>query len=144
MDIISPVPCHKKAHTKAHQQHLAFNTKALRRRVVGVRWYTTSRIPQSIITRTGQPSLTTITCKLRLGAFEHIMSSTTGHRHFDLHPTIIMPLSKRTPPPPHSAGLTKLQQIPSCLCSTPCWLPTTDNPEDHPCSRWYVSCDSSN
>ena len=82
---------------------------------------------------TGQPSLTTITCKLRLGAFEHIMSSATGHRHFDLHPTIIMPFSKRTPQ--HSAGLTKSQQIPNCLCSTPCWLPTTDDPEDHSCSR---------
>ena len=57
--------------TKAQKKRLdAFNTKALRR-IVGVRWhdYITNA---SILIRTGQPSLMTTICKLRLSAFGHI------------------------------------------------------------------------
>ena len=57
--------------TKANKKRLdAFNTKALRR-IVGVRWYDYVT-NASMLSRTGQPPLTTTIRKLRLGAFEHI------------------------------------------------------------------------
>ena len=87
--------------TKAQKKGLdAFNTKALRR-IVGVRWYAYIT-NNSILTRTGQPPLTTTICKLRLSAFGHMLSATwhPSHRHSGLHPTFIMVPHKRTPTTP--------------------------------------------
>ena len=69
--------------TKAQKKRLdAFNTKALRR-IVGVRWYD-SVTNASILTRTGQPPLTTTIRKLRLGAFGHICRMQPGTQAIDI------------------------------------------------------------
>ena len=115
MDFISPVPCPKDAplqliHNIDHHLQLslmetyqspeksldAFSTKALRR-IVGVRCYD-DVTNASILTRTGQPPLTTTIRKLLLSAFGHLPSATRhpSHRHSRLHPTCIMAPPKRT------------------------------------------------
>ena len=69
--------------TKAQKKRLdAFNTKALRR-IVGVRWYDYVT-NASILTRTGQPPLTTTIRKLRLGAFGHICRLQPGTQAIDI------------------------------------------------------------
>ena len=69
--------------TKAQKKRLdAFNTKALRR-IVGVRWYDYVT-NASILTRTGQPTLTTTIRKLRLGAFGHICRLQPGTQVIDI------------------------------------------------------------
>ena len=69
--------------TKAQKKRRdAFNTKAFRR-IVGVRWcdYVTNA---SILTRTGQPPLTTTIRKLRLSAFGHICRLQPGIQAIDI------------------------------------------------------------
>ena len=69
--------------TNAQKKRLdAFNTKALRR-TVGVRWYDYVT-NASILTRTGQPPLTTTICKLRLSAFGHICRLQPGTQAIDI------------------------------------------------------------
>ena len=69
--------------TKAQKKRLdAFNTKALRR-IVGVRWYDYVT-NASILSRTGQPPLTTTIRKLRLGAFGHICRLQPGTQAIDI------------------------------------------------------------
>ena len=69
--------------TKAQKKRLdAFNTKALRR-IVGVRWYDYVT-NASILTRTGQPTLTTTIRKLRLGAFGQICRLQPGTQVIDI------------------------------------------------------------
>ena len=83
--------------TKAQKKRLdAFNTKALRR-IVGVRWhdYITNA---SILIRTGQPSLMTTICKLRLSAFGHICCLQPGTQAIDILAST--PLQHGTTRPP--------------------------------------------
>ena len=105
MDFISLVPCHKDApieltHNLDHHLQLsllhnaqktrldAFNAKALRH-IVGVRRYDYV-MNASIIARTGQPPVTIIIRKLRLGVFGHVCRLQPDIRHSGLHPTSIM------------------------------------------------------
>ena len=69
--------------TKAQKKRLdAFNTKDLRR-IVGVRWYDYVT-NASILSRIGQPPLTTTIRKLRLGAFGHICRLQPGTQAIDI------------------------------------------------------------
>ena len=69
--------------TKAQKKRLdAFNTKAIRR-IVGVRWYDYVT-NAAILTRTGQPPLTTTICKIRLSAFGHICRLQPGTQAIDM------------------------------------------------------------
>ena len=69
--------------TKAQKKRLdAFNTKALRR-IVGVRWYDYVT-NTSILSRTGQPPLTTTICKLCLSAFGHTCRLQPGTQAIDM------------------------------------------------------------
>ena len=69
---------------------------------MGIRWYDQVK-NASIIIRTGQPPLTTIIPKLRLGAFGHICRLQPGTQAIhimDATPTFIMAPPKRTPTTP--------------------------------------------
>ena len=69
--------------TKAQKKRLdVFNTKAIRR-IVGVRWYDYVT-NASILSRTGQPPLTTTIRKLRLSVFGHICRLQPGTQAIDI------------------------------------------------------------
>ena len=94
---------HTHTHARTHTRFDASNTEALRR-IVGVRWYeyVTNAL---ILTRTGQPPLTTTICKLRLSGFGHICClQSNGHQHFGLH-------HRRCPPLRWADQITKDTQL---------------------------------
>ena len=102
-------------HTKCQKKCIdAFNTKALHR-IVGVRWYDYVT-NASILTRTGQPPLTTTIRKLRVPSdTSAVCNRHPSHRHSGFQTTVINDHGAAQEDAHHSAGLTKSSTTPMSL-----------------------------